>query len=73
MIRVKCAMCNKPVDRIEWFDEDFGHGKRVIVAHCHGERDEMRFDPVRLSLDALRQMEEGEGIAFTTKRIEAAT
>jgi hypothetical protein len=67
---IRCAVCDRYVERIEWFD-DLVKRDRIIRVFCHGESDEMRLDVYRLSLDELRTIGDSEGVAFTTKRIEA--
>lgn len=50
-ITITCAICARPVDRVEWFD-DLISMNRVIIAHCHGSKDEMRLsDRQLLALD----------------------
>jgi hypothetical protein len=70
--KIMCAVCSRPVDRIEWFD-DLIKRDRIIRVFCHGETDEMRLDIYRLSCKEMRALEEAEssGVAFTTKRIAA--
>lgn len=34
-----CAVCNKPVDQIEWFDDPANH-VRVFRVFCHGKIEE---------------------------------
>ncbi len=64
-----CALCGKPVDRLEW-SEDFHTFERVIRVFCHGETEVMRFNPERMPLDGLRQMAESVGVAFDTKALQ---
>lgn len=42
-----CDLCDKPVDRLESLTliDAFEDGV-VLVAHCHGEREEVRVDPM---------------------------
>jgi hypothetical protein len=62
-----CAVCNKPVEKLVWFD-DFNTHVRHITAHCHGDMDSMA-----LTADFVMEAGGGkqltEGTAFQTKRI----
>lgn len=70
---IRCAICDKPVDA---FVKQIGPEMRgrEIVAYCHGDRDIMFLseeDLQNMGPDEARQIEHGEGIAFTTKRVTA--
>ena len=64
---ITCSVCQRQVDRLEWYDDlsDLS-GDRVIIAHCHGQKQEMR-----LTQDDLYRMHRNntvptEGVAFIT-------
>ena len=64
-MNIMCAMCGKPVDRVEWFDDPMNF-QRVIRAHCHGKVDEMRLDsnqPVHI----FKALRDARGVAFAGK------
>ena len=64
--RISCAICQKPVDRLEWETEEFG--RRLIVrAYCHGDVDTMQLDAWQMH--NMREHDLQEGVAFETKRI----
>lgn len=68
-----CDVCNKPCDKLEALD-DYRTGEIVMMAYCHGDRDEMRIPQsaiIKLGKAALDQMNHGIGHAFSTKRISA--
>lgn len=65
-LRIRCAVCDKPVDDV-LLDEDRVNFCYRIIVRCHGSRDEMIFT----SSDVIRHGEEGwealmgsEGLAF---------
>ena len=70
-IRIRCAICDKPVDTISM---DYSISKKTyeITVGCHGDTDTMRLDlhfiqsADRETLDGLARQ---EGVAFTTPRI----
>lgn len=70
-IRIRCAICNKPVDtiRMEFLNSD---GAYEVTVGCHGDTDTMRItlefirSADRQTLDGLARQ---EGDAFTTPRI----
>lgn len=68
MIRLRCAKCNKSVDKVEWYDDPCT-GVRHIAAYCHGERDTMTIDPMVLSPAQIEEMKQQEGVAFATQVI----
>lgn len=63
VLNITCGVCHKLVDFVERSD-DWGTRDVVLRVSCHGEWDEMRLDPSRLSLDQLRAMEQSQGVAF---------
>lgn len=70
-MRIRCAKCNKPVDRWEMWDEE-NPPKKVIRAFCHGDIDTMfmtLLDLSKLTRDDIQQLENQEGLAFQTDRI----
>jgi len=62
-----CAVCNKPVEKLEWFD-DFNSHARHITAHCHGDTDSMVLTDAFL-IDLVDPKQLTEGVAFQTKKI----
>ena len=72
-MRIRCAICNKPVDRwATWADP--ATDTHVIRAFCHGDRDEMRVTAgflYSLNRDERKRLQNSEGVAFATKRIAA--
>lgn len=69
--RINCAICRKPVDKVVVRDDDC-EKMRYIRVSCHGATDEMRIDLMQLTSSQIKQMNEGEGLAFATKKIEGA-
>ncbi len=70
-LRIRCAICDKPVDRVEQWRRDYSATTEIVV-YCHDYVDRMSlsdYDLMHLSRDELRQFERSEGVAFTTKRI----
>jgi len=66
--RVRCAVCNKPVERMEWGEDFSRRGGQFIRVFCHREWDEMRLDPeVMRNKAAYDQLMEQEGVAFVDK------
>jgi hypothetical protein len=61
--RITCAVCRKPVQRTEWWD-DYSKGDRVLRVYCHGATQDMRLDMMRVSPDTLRALEDAQGVAF---------
>jgi hypothetical protein len=71
-IRIRCAICDKPVDRIT-LSRDVAFMRTLIAVECHGDRDAMdipeTFFQHKEDVDALKA---SEGVAFATKRLVAA-
>ena len=67
--RITCAMCRKPVQRTEWWD-DHSKGDRVLRVYCHGAMQDMRIDLMRIEPDTLRAMEDAQGVAFGVGALE---
>lgn len=70
--RIRCAVCKRQVDIVEWWDGD-RLGSRIIRAHCHGATDTMELSFFSLTLDDLNQLKNQEGIAFATPAIAGPT
>lgn len=71
--RIRCAVCDKPVDHIVW-SEDRANDTQVLAVSCHGERETMSLSDLdidQLGPDGYRQIMEQEGIAFATRRLAA--
>lgn len=66
--RITCAVCKKPVEAIEWWD-DYARDDRAVQVYCHGATDQMRIDFRRLSSADLDALSQAEGVAFTTPAI----
>lgn len=61
---IVCAICNKPVDRVEVVP-DFANDGTIWRVHCHGDKDTCEVPRhVDLSREALVT-----AVAFQTKRI----
>ena len=67
---ITCAICGRPVERTEVWDDPADHSLTVKV-WCHGQQDE-----TRLGHDFLARLNGGEreqlrtGVAFAHKRLE---
>ena len=72
-LRIRCALCGKPVDRVAIWHHP--RGDVTIEAHCHGASDSMTlraFDIDCLDQDVIRQIQQGEGVAFSTLALPAS-
>lgn len=73
-MRIRCAICDKPVNRWEhWRNEE--HMMQTIKVYCHGDTDSMKlsdFDLAHMTREQRSQLENQEGVAFTTKRLTSA-
>lgn len=70
--RIRCAVCNKPVDVIEEWT-DYKNGSQVIEVTCHGQKDRMVIPDYlifELTSSQLRALKEQEGVAFGKPMIE---
>ena len=68
--RIKCAVCQRLVDRVEWWDEHATR-TRVVAAHCHGAVDQMRIDlvqPAHMRPELIEALAQSEGLAFGPAR-----
>ena len=71
--RIRCALCDKPVDRIEWRDDPRSFA-RIISVYCHGDRDTMELTEECIQQRGLAdQIMEQEGVAFSAARIASQT
>lgn len=68
--RIRCARCNKLVDRVYWCD-DLDTKTRLIEVTCHGEKDTMTLDMKTLTPSTLGEMAHQEGVAFATELLPA--
>ena len=68
VLRIRCAKCSKPVDRIRWFQPLFDV---VIEAQCHGETEEMTASSLAFFKDRtlVDQIYSQEGVAFTQGKL----
>lgn len=62
-LRIRCAKCDKLVDRVYWSEDNWSNVVTVIV-RCHGETDKMCIDLSELSVNDIKQIERQEGVAF---------
>ncbi len=64
---ITCSVCQRPVDRLEWFD-DFRNltNDRVIIAYCHGQKQEMRLTQDEILTMHRNNTVPTEGVAFIT-------
>lgn len=68
--RIRCAICEKPVDEvIEMYDELSCEWR--LKVRCHGETDYMAVQLFKFTPEQLAQMKDQEGVAFSVKRISA--
>ena len=68
MPRIRCAVCERLVERVEWEHELYSRQTRITV-RCHGETETMRSDTMSLSYAQMEELKDQEGVAFETKRI----
>lgn len=69
MIRVRCAVCNKPVESMLVCDE-LEQGGKMIWVRCHGASDAMFLPLFALhERDEVRQIQQQEGVAFRVARL----
>ena len=66
--RITCAICKKPVDRLEWGD-DWNTGDRWVRAYCHGEVDNMRISQETLLRLRHDLSDSPHGVAFQDARL----
>ena len=59
---VICAACDKPVDSLEWWEDD--GGRQFLQAHCHGQKELMWVAPGELPFDVAMQIGQTPGLAF---------
>lgn len=68
---VTCGLCGHAVERIEWW-QDPATDELVMVAYCHGQRDERRISDKPMSLDDARRFAESVrqgGVAFDQTKL----
>lgn len=63
MITIKCAICDKLVDKVSWYD-DYLTNERVIKSFCHGQVEEKRIRLETLTREQLKQLELEKAFAF---------
>ncbi len=71
-MRIMCAVCRKTADRVETWSNPPPVGGWTLIVQCHGDEDRMTLsdrDAIRLGPEGLRQIREGDGVAFTAARI----
>jgi hypothetical protein len=66
-ITITCAVCNKPVDKLSWFDDINAYARR-ITAYCHGDTDTMVLKD-GFVMEAGGRGQLTHGVAFQTKEI----
>lgn len=72
-IRIRCAVCNKPVDHIEMTVEP-GFRDQTLIVRCHGAEQSMRFTLEQMAEWSVEEREfwqrvgrgEIEGVAFNS-------
>jgi len=64
-MHIRCAQCDKPVEKWEYFYDVCRMVHRIKV-WCHGEKDQCEV-PDFFVTEAGREL--AEGVAFTTKRL----
>lgn len=70
--RIRCAVCNKPVDTIEEWS-DYKNSVWVIEVTCHGQKERMvlpEYFLAEMPFDLLKNIRESEGVAFSKPMIE---
>lgn len=68
--RVRCAICDKPVDTVH-IEQSFLKNSIFITVECHGDTDtmEIRFRDIRLIMpDVIEELFSTDGVAFAVKR-----
>ena len=66
--RIRCAVCNRLVQSVEWSHEMYSRQTRITV-RCHGDTETMLLDTMALSYTQLEELKNQEGIAFATRKI----
>lgn len=70
--RIRCAVCHRQVDRVEWWHDIFRDTFHIKV-RCHGQEDAMEIKAEfyeDLMAAGREQLETQEGVAFEQKRID---
>lgn len=67
--QIICAKCNKPVDKVSWF-EDILTGKIEIKVTCHNQVDFMALNSFELTHEIADQLKTAIGFAFENKNIK---
>jgi hypothetical protein len=71
-LRIRCAICNRPVDLVEQWRDHPSNAWRLRVL-CHGDSDTMEIPPGLIDdAEAMEQIKSQEGVAFATERLPAA-
>lgn len=73
--RIRCAICNKPVDCVTVYTDGPRYSAVVVDVECHGATDRMEIsaiDAMNLGPEGMRQLLDQEGIAFLNARLELA-
>lgn len=66
MLKIRCSICNKRVDRIG-VERDLYHDVVRIKVLCHGERDTMTLTMAEIEQNILDAIAGQEGVAFAPK------
>lgn len=61
--KINCAICKRHVDKVTIY-EDFATNEIVITVKCHGDNEEMRIAPFKLTQQQLYELANSEGVAF---------
>jgi hypothetical protein len=71
LLRVRCAKCERPVDRIEQWETEADYRLEIRV-FCHGDRETMSLSLYDVEdAEVVKQIKGQEGVAFATARLTA--
>lgn len=68
--RIRCAICDKPVDEVIEMYDDFS-GEWRLKVRCHGDTDYMAVPLFKMTTQQIDQMKGQEGVAFSVGRINS--
>lgn len=71
-MRVRCAICNKPVDELAVFYCP-AQCRQIMIATCHGQTERRAIDELEFVMDRklIDKIEDIEGVAFDTPQVAA--
>lgn len=68
--RIRCMRCDRPVDRVVFETDDHWHKANVyITAFCHGEREQVVIDLIKVGDEGIKQIQAQEGRAFEKQQL----